>query len=59
MDPVSNVVVTSAMLQPVTDAVTGSLPVLLPVGIGLLAIGLGVSLIPFVMNIGGFKTLSY
>ena len=40
------VVVTSAMLQPITDAITGSMPVLLPVGITLLAIGLGVSLIP-------------
>jgi hypothetical protein len=42
----SNVVVTTAMLQPITDTITSSLPVLLPVGIGLLAIGLGVSLIP-------------
>lgn len=42
----SNVVVTAEMLAPITSAITGSLPVLLPVGIGLMAIMLGVSLIP-------------
>ena len=38
--------VTSAMLEPITSAVTGNLDVLLPVGIGLMAIMIGVSLIP-------------
>lgn len=38
--------ITSAMLAPITEAVTGNLDVLLPVGIGLMAIMIGVSLIP-------------
>ena len=38
--------ITSAMLQPITDAITSNLGTLLPVGIGILAIMLGVSLIP-------------
>ena len=38
--------ITATMLQPITDAVTNNLDVLLPVGIGLMAIMLGVSLIP-------------
>lgn len=42
----SAVTVTSAMLAPVTSAVTDNLAVLLPVGIGIMAIMLGVSLIP-------------
>lgn len=42
----SAVTVTSAMLAPVTSAVTENLTVLLPVGIGIMAIMLGVSLIP-------------
>ena len=40
------VAVTSAMLAPITSAITDNLGVLLPVGIGLMAIMLGVSLIP-------------
>lgn len=42
----SAVTVTSGMLQPITTAVTGNLDVLLPVGIAIMAIMLGVSLIP-------------
>lgn len=40
------VTVTASMLAPVTGAVTDNLGVLLPVGIGIMAIMLGVSLIP-------------
>lgn len=43
------VVVTSDMLKPITDSITGNLPVLLPVGITLMAISLGVALIPRVI----------
>lgn len=37
---------TPAMLEPITTAVTGNLGTLLPVGIGIMGIMLGVSLIP-------------
>ena len=40
------VTVTSAMLQPITSAITDNLGVLLPVGITIMAVMLGVSLIP-------------
>lgn len=42
----TNVPVTAGMLQPITTAITDNLTVLLPVGIGIMAIMLGVSLIP-------------
>lgn len=42
----NGVSVTSVMLEPITTAVTGNLDVLLPVGIGIMGIMLGVSLIP-------------
>lgn len=38
--------ITSEMLAPLTNAVTNNLDTLLPVGIGLMAVMLGVSLIP-------------
>ena len=38
--------VTEEMLQPITNAVTSNLGVLLPVGIGIMAIMIGVALIP-------------
>lgn len=46
METTSLVTVTSAMLTPVTSAITDNLGVLLPVGITILAVMLGVSLIP-------------
>lgn len=43
----SNLVnVTSAMLGPITSAITDNLGVLLPVGITIMAVMIGVSLIP-------------
>jgi len=39
-------VVSAAMLQPITDAVNSNLDALLPVGIGIMAIMVGVTLIP-------------
>lgn len=39
-------IITSVMLAPITSAVTDNLGTLLPVGIGIMAIMLGVSLIP-------------
>lgn len=40
---------TSAMLSPLTDAVTGNAGVLIPVGITIMAIMVGISLIPRVV----------
>ncbi|MED4350876.1 hypothetical protein P9265_00820 [Schinkia azotoformans] len=42
----TSAVVTSAMLSPITDTISSNLTVLLPVGIGILGIMIGVSLIP-------------
>lgn len=42
----TSAVVTSAMLAPITDTISSNLTVLLPVGIGILGIMIGVSLIP-------------
>lgn len=39
-------VVTAEMLQPVIDTITANVTVLLPVGLGILAIMLGIALIP-------------
>jgi hypothetical protein len=39
-------IVTSAMLAPITDAITDNLAVLLPVGLTIMAVMLGISLIP-------------
>ena len=39
-------VVTSTMLEPVVDTIMANVTVLLPVGLGILAIMLGISLIP-------------
>ena len=38
--------ITAAMLQPITDALTSNLGVLLPVGITIMGVMIGVSLIP-------------
>lgn len=40
------VVITETMLQPVVDSITGNLGVLLPVGLTILAVMIGVALIP-------------
>ena len=42
----ANLVITSEMLAPITEAVTNNLGLLLPVGIGLMSIMIGVRLIP-------------
>ena len=42
----ADLVITSEMLAPITQAVTSNLGVLLPVGIGLMSIMIGVRLIP-------------
>jgi hypothetical protein len=38
--------VTTAMVQPITDAISANVGVLLPVGVGIMAIMVGISLIP-------------
>lgn len=40
------VTVTTAMLAPITSAIKDNLAVLLPVGIGIMGIMIGISLIP-------------
>lgn len=42
----TGVAITSAQLAPITDALTSNLGVLLPVGITIMGIMIGVSLIP-------------
>lgn len=42
----ADLIITAEMLQPITDAITSNLGVLLPVGIGLMSIMIGVRLIP-------------
>jgi hypothetical protein len=46
MDTSTPVVVTATMLAPLTNAITGNLGVLLPVGITIMGVMIGVSLIP-------------
>jgi hypothetical protein len=41
-----SVVVTTEMLEPITAAITSNLQVLLPVGISIMGVMLGVALIP-------------
>lgn len=43
---IDGVAITSEMLAPITDALTNNLGVLLPVGISIMGIMIGVSLIP-------------
>ncbi|MGX1195508.1 hypothetical protein [Metabacillus sp. SLBN-84] len=38
--------VTTAMVQPISDAISDNVGVLLPVGVGIMAIMVGISLIP-------------
>lgn len=42
----ASAVVTAEMLQPVIDTISANVTVLLPVGLGILAIMLGIALIP-------------
>lgn len=46
MESTTLVNVTAAMLQPITDSITSNLGTLLPVGITIMAVMIGVSLIP-------------
>lgn len=46
METTSLVNVTAAMLEPITDSITSNLGVLLPVGITIMAVLIGVALIP-------------
>lgn len=46
MEPTGLVNVTGVMLEPITDSITSNLGVLLPVGITIMAVLIGVALIP-------------
>lgn len=43
---VSNVAITSEMLKPLVEGVTANIGVILPIGIGLFAIIIGVNMVP-------------
>ncbi len=43
-------VVTSGMVQPILDQVSATIPVLLPVGLGIMALVIGVSLVPRIIH---------
>lgn len=45
-DVVTSVAITADMLQPITNALTSNLSVILPVGISIMGIMIGVGLIP-------------
>jgi hypothetical protein len=42
----SGAFITSGMVQPIVDAVTDNATVLVPIGIGIMAVMVGISLIP-------------
>jgi hypothetical protein len=46
MEGATGLVITADMLAPITSAITSNLGVLLPVGIGIMSIMIGVHLIP-------------
>lgn len=46
MVTIASATITQDMLQPLVDGVTANVGVILPVGLGLFAIFLGISLIP-------------
>lgn len=46
MDTSTAIALTSSMLAPITEAVSNNISVLVPVGIGILGIMIGVNLIP-------------
>lgn len=41
--------ITNAMIKPITDAITSGLDVLVPIGVGIMAVMIGISLIPRVI----------
>lgn len=51
----SGVAITSDMLSPLVDGVTGNVAVILPVGITIFAILLGISLVPKIIRQFGAK----
>ena len=46
MNPVATFVVSDATVQPIVDTINSALAELVPVGIGLMAVMIGVSMIP-------------
>jgi hypothetical protein len=46
MEPTTGVAITTEMLSPIIDAVTANIGVILPVGIAIFGILIGVSLVP-------------
>lgn len=46
---VASFVISNAMIKPITDAINSGLDVLVPIGIGIMAVMIGISLIPRVI----------
>lgn len=46
MDSVATYEVTAAMIQPIADSITGSIENMLPVCLGVMAVMIGIGLIP-------------
>lgn len=46
MDPVTTFTITSALVEPITNAINSGLTTLVPIGIGIMATFIGISLIP-------------
>lgn len=45
-DPLANIAITTDMLSPILDAITANIGVILPVGIAVFGIMLGIALVP-------------
>lgn len=49
-DPLSNVVITSDMLTPLLDGISANIGVILPVGVAILSLIIGIGLLPKVIK---------
>ena len=47
--PIATFEITNTMISPITDAINSGLEVLVPIGIGIMALMIGISLIPRVI----------
>ena len=51
LDAVGGVAITGDMLKPITDAITSNIGVILPVGVAIFGIMIGVSLVPKIIKL--------
>ena len=50
MTPTNSIAITAEMLEPVVDAITGNIAVILPIGITIFGIMIGLQLIPSLLR---------